>query len=723
MRNITLFLLCFISVDAISQPNFKAEFITQSEPNIKLGEYLRFSFKVKNIGSTTTNKSHTSIYLSPTTNYNDAVLLNEISTEALLGNSETQKIDYVYPIPYSFDYGNYYIIILTDSRHEIVGNLNNQYFYNTTSFTINDIGIKQNLPYPILLVHGLTGSDTTWYNFLRDMIFNYGYSYGGNMDFCLNQDGNKNLSTLPNDFKDWSNESDLERGDFYTINFDINSSGTKYSPIKESNQSGIVKQGLAIQKAISHILNVTKRDKVILVGHSMGGLAARQYLQNSIIWQPDGRHHVAKLHTTGTPHGGSNATMLGIGQTEVNEKSEAVRDLKRSYLVSGDPGVFLYGGVESNFVMWNNAVLNYENIDVDCNGTVGNTITGLNQKNLPTDLPYSFTIGIDDVYPTCLDCDGVVGTYYANLNNYYTINADTFICRTNQFLGIKNPLHTRLPDTTSFILKGIDEPALFKDSYLIGLDTLYFGNFTVQSKGSQFTIDYDDYKFTIPSSQLVNIKLFNIPISSCKVEIFDISRNSIYSFPANGKGFINVDIPLNAGAYYIEISALPDNIVWHNSYSFKISLTNTGICPYSDYIITSNNVGANYQWQVDNGNGYTNIYNNVFYNGTNVKTLQVISPPTSWYGYKYRCLVNGTTFSSESILKFSATWIGEVSNSWENSLNWNCNVLPDANTDVIINSGASFSPIVINNQSCRSLTSLPSSMLNVNSGNLNITGK
>ncbi|MES2429311.1 MAG: CARDB domain-containing protein [Bacteroidota bacterium] len=712
-----------MSFSALSQPNIKAEFITESDPNIKLGEYLRFSFKIKNIGSTSTNKSHTSIYLSPTTSFNDAVLLNEISTEAIAANSETQKMDYVYPIPFSFDFGNYYIIIITDSRHEVIENVNNEYFYSTSSFTINDIGIRQNLPYPVLLIHGLTGSDKTWFPFLRDILINYGYSYGGNMDFCLNQDGDKTVSTLPNDFKEWSTENDLGKGDFYTINFDINAYGTKYSTIKESNQSGIVKQGLAIQKAIGHILNVTKRDKVILVGHSMGGLAARQYLQNSIIWQPDFKHHIAKLHTTGTPHGGSNATMFGIGATEINEKSEAVRDLKRSYAISGDPGVFLFGGVESNFVMWNNAFINYENIDVNCNGVVGNTITGLNQKNLPIDLPYSFTIGIDDSYPTCTDCDGVVGTYYANLNNYYGINGDTFICRTNQNLGIENPLHLRLPDTTSFIMKGIDEPALFKDSYLIGLDTLYFGNFTEQSKGSQYIIDYDDYKFTVPLTQMVNIKLFNIPISNCKVEIFDISNNSIYSYSANGKGFININMRLNAGTYFIEISALPDNIVWHNSYAFKISLTNTGICPYSNFVISSSLTGATYQWQVDNGNGYTNLANTNVYNGVNLKTLELISPPTNMYGYKYRCLVNGTSLSNELMLKFSVQWIGEVNNKWENPLNWNCGVLPDANTDVIINTGVPYYPIVTTNQSCRSIRALTSSVLKINSGLLNITGK
>jgi len=40
----------------------------------------------------------------------------------------------------------------------------------------------------------------------------------------------------------------------------------------------------------------------------MGGLASREYIQNTSNWQSDNVHHVAKLLTVGTPHGGSNAS-------------------------------------------------------------------------------------------------------------------------------------------------------------------------------------------------------------------------------------------------------------------------------------------------------------------------------------------------------------------------------------------------------------------------------
>ena len=51
-----------------------------------------------------------------------------------------------------------------------------------------------------------------------------------------------------------------------------------------SNQSAIAKQGLALRNVIIYVMQLTGRDKVILMGHSMGGLAAREYLQNPSNW-------------------------------------------------------------------------------------------------------------------------------------------------------------------------------------------------------------------------------------------------------------------------------------------------------------------------------------------------------------------------------------------------------------------------------------------------------
>tara|TARA_B110000444_G_scaffold186079_1_gene175208 strand:- start:918 stop:1136 length:219 start_codon:yes stop_codon:yes gene_type:complete len=69
------------------------------------------------------------------------------------------------------------------------------------------------------------------------------------------------------------------------------------------------------------VLQVSNRDKVILMGHSMGGLAAREYFQNSFFWQSDGLSHVAKIATLDTPQGGSNASFPLLANLYANINS------------------------------------------------------------------------------------------------------------------------------------------------------------------------------------------------------------------------------------------------------------------------------------------------------------------------------------------------------------------------------------------------------------------
>jgi hypothetical protein len=55
-----------------------------------------------------------------------------------------------------------------------------------------------------------------------------------------------------------------------------------------------------IEARIEHICSVTGKNRVILIGHSMGGLASRVYLHRY-----GGQRRVAKLITLGTPHHGT----------------------------------------------------------------------------------------------------------------------------------------------------------------------------------------------------------------------------------------------------------------------------------------------------------------------------------------------------------------------------------------------------------------------------------
>lgn len=150
----------------------------------------------------------------------------------------------------------------------------------------------------------------------------------------------------------------------------------------------------------------------------------------------------------------------------------------------------------------------------------------------------------------------------------------------------------------------------------------------------------------------------------------------------------------------------------------------SGICPGGNVKYNSSITGSSYQWQVNTGSGYTNISNNATYSGATTSALQLTAASTTMYGYKYRCLVNGNSYSAESQLKFIVSWTGAGDTNWQNAANWNCGVLPDANTDVILKTGAPNYPVVNNSVSCRSIKATGVVSLLVKAGvQLNLTGR
>ena len=135
------------------------------------------------------------------------------------------------------------------------------------------------------------------------------------------------------------------------------------------------------------------------------------------------------------------------------------------------------------------------------------------------------------------------------------------------------------------------------------------------------------------------------------------------------------------------------------------------ICPGSNNTLPSSITGASYQWQVSTDSiNYTNITDNSNYSGSNTVNLQINNTPSSWYGYRYRCMVNGNSSNVFTII-FVNNWNGSVSSVWEDPANWSCGSAPDSNTDVNITSGT----VVINsNVTIRSLRLGPGVIFTVN---------
>lgn len=442
-------------------------------------------------------------------------------------------------------------------------------------------GVQQlKLPYPIIFIHGLNSSSETWNTTTDWMDSQYGLSFGGRLDFCLNYDAdysvsNINFNTQNADLAMFT--PTLNIGDYYYLNFDVGFDGVVQSTSGDygfvtSNQSAITKQGIAVKWAIKKVLEITGRDKVLLMGHSMGGLAAREYLQNTSNWQSDGQHHVAKLITTATPHGGSNSTLFGFGEfAGLDEESEAVRDLRRSYYYSLDSGVYLFGGFElqdNETSMDDNLGIDFYNEDVNCNGIIGQYILGLNQKNIINTIDYSCIIG------NCDGCveeggigDGVVNIFSANLNNFYPeLNAKTFYY--NAIASTQ--IHTDLPKQHLQNMQGLDEPNEHNLAYTIELDSTYLGFTTIQSLQG-YLYDYDNFSFSVPIPGIINVQINNILLSDLMVNIIDMNGVIVGTTNhSNGASTINFTQALNEGNYYLEIFGTPTDSSYLHPYNFKV---------------------------------------------------------------------------------------------------------------------------------------------------------
>ncbi len=444
---------------------------------------------------------------------------------------------------------------------------------------------NQHLPYPIIFIHGLNSDFSVWHD-QRDALVNglAGLSFGGYYNYCLNFDGNNSTSnklvySTPGADIAYFNLDTTIAADYYIVNFDIDNFGrlrynSNFTDVL-SNEAAIAKQGVALNRIISMVLNLTGRDKVVLMGHSMGGLAAREYIQNPSNWQLDGQHHVAKLVTTGTPHGG----FEGIDPIPggVDWQSEAYRDLKNDYYVSGANGVYLFGGYENYGVINNNYLFVFYNVDINCNGlNADNTyVVGLNQKTWLTGLDYSYIIG------DCIGCpsqglnygDGVVQMYNANLSNFTNglpQYKNQFIYQASSFM-----LHTDLPHVVPENMKGLDEPNEYDLSYGIDFNVEYTG-FISKPSDLGYSYDYDDYVFELPIDASIDLTTYSNYYVDIPFSILNSQFEVVYSgtmSPNSSGSFFTPE--LTAGTYYLEFylheSYITDYSYWY-PYKFELDI-------------------------------------------------------------------------------------------------------------------------------------------------------
>lgn len=384
-----------------------------------------------------------------------------------------------------------------------------------------------NSPYPIIFVHGLTGDDTSF----KDTMFKLNSKFDIDeddinvLDICLNKDNNNATADMNNDIeydnfqyitllhnydvvlgrRNYS-ENYLEcthawaaNRSVYAINFNENRfEGASWDLITQfdgSNQSAIMKQGKALGHMINEVLEYTGAEKVILVGHSMGGLAIREYLQRTEIvdgvtknkWWVDKNdslngHKVARVVTIGTPHLGSNFLGVFSKDETPNVWSEGSRDMRYDYdgigsvapSESSNNGVYLFGGDETTPALMIN---NFCNDDIDCNGSINEGIIGLNDPltfsfnnnmALPSNLEYTWIVSkVEGLLDLLADSDGIVRADRQMLYNF----GDTLMTHV---------AHTSEGKNYQSIFRGLDEPDNLQFSYLVESSKWYSGFITYQ---------------------------------------------------------------------------------------------------------------------------------------------------------------------------------------------------------------------------------------------------
>ncbi len=207
----------------------------------------------------------------------------------------------------------------------------------------------------------------------------------------------------------------------------------------------------------------------------------------------------------------------------------------------------------------------------------------------------------------------------------------------------------------------------------------------------------------------------------------------------NGDGLVHIaatvnyptgDFPTGIFAADMNADGKPDIITANNhgqsvsvlqNREGQTSLTVTP-CVGSSATLNANIAGTAYQWQFDGGGGggfFDISPSDGGFSASKTSSLVINIAYSFFYAWRFRCLTDGQPNNIYTI-KYTDSWNGSVSTAWQDAANWNCNVIPDNNTDVIINTGNDV--VVGANVSCRSLKIRPGATVKVNPGfNLQIS--
>ena len=476
---------------------------------------------------------------------------------------------------------------------------------------------QNNLPYPIIFVHGLTGSDQTFGPTMEYLSVHDSLGGINVFDVVLNADNDNTTSLLSNDVKwqDFSFNGDpinvgrrnyqTDINDFvdgwtgsylFAINFKEErirgASGSFNDLFDQSNESGVYKQGHALGKMIGEVLTYTGAEKVILVGHSMGGLAIREYLQrmdaNSqhphyIDPNDFHGHHVARVATYGTPHTGSNTATDPTKASDIPNPlgySEANRDLLWQYnsftQCSDYPvGIYLFGGNEA-CIQSVSGNATFPNVDINCNGIENDDIIGINENFYSYDFNYNMSLPdkIDYTYMCSVWANwgsGLIGDGAVSIHRQWLHDLDIPSPQ-----GLADTTMSSIPHTSEggdykTILRGIDEPEQSSRAFKVDFNKKYIGYLTYQQNMQPY--DGDFFKIDCSNVDSLQFTLDSESLNMISMSFIDENSNTIYFSQINSTHEI-VSIAVPSEIVFLRIQGKATYNSWENPYHFLIEPLN-----------------------------------------------------------------------------------------------------------------------------------------------------
>jgi hypothetical protein len=484
--------------------------------------------------------------------------------------------------------------------------------YSTISFSQNK------LPYPIIFVHGLADYENAFAGSIEYLRDHDNLGEINVFDIVLNADDDSESSIISEDVK-WEDftfdgdEINIGRRNYsdniddyihewtdsnlFAINFQEESidgaNGIFNDYFDQSNEAGIFKQGFALNKMIQEVLDYTGAEKVILVGHSMGGMCIREYLQRTddndihVNWidpySEDG-HKVARVVTFGTPHLGSN-TSLDPTKSQIPNalgNSEANRDLLFEYNHYTfceelyPQGIYLFGGNEHCIASEDSFFGNntFDNVDINCNGSQTDDIIGINDSPesfaynpdmpLPLNIKYTYMTSIWIGWDVGLIGDGAVA-----IERQWLHDADNNPVP----FGITDTLltdvfHTSEGNDYLTVIRGLDEPESFSFAYELNLNREVLGYVTYQQ--DRISLDEDIFKLKCEENNAIAF-VFNGESSAINtIEFYDLDENLIIS-----KDIVNaidttfVNVPESNNEIYVKLIGNASPTSWENPYRIK----------------------------------------------------------------------------------------------------------------------------------------------------------